>query len=615
MRKCRSAVCVSVAGILLLAACGADNDGGASSSVGNDEGTASAVGGVRKKPHWRSQVGAGGTAGAGGTSAAGSAGSGGLGGAAGSADAGIAGAGGTSTGGAGQGGSAGTDAGASGGAQSGAGGAATGGAAGASSGGSAGTGGQGGSSAAVDSVTVHLAPAPSVSGSQRVNFALPLKPGRLTDSNAIRVLRNGLELPTARRALATHPDGSLRSVQLQVDVDAGTGTDLQLRVGEQATAGTLSLASVASTLSPSDGTQGPRVWALLPAAWMSDSRVAGPQIPRASVAGTALAAWDEKCDYAQYDTDLFLTLQSDGAVWLYDRGTVAYRGYVRSGDMVPLNSAYREASIYFNGIVGTGSNTRIGVPGKSSDLKYHYAQNLAIHYLLTGDERFREAAENIAIRVHDLMGDPGYAGGSDFWTERNAGFALLAYTWAAAVSDDRKALFSSWADQAVDAFVSVQETYPIGYTSTTSRCFAHSAAAHDEPFGYFGCSPWMSAILADGLDAYAWENPGAKASKARTSIVKLGRILAQNGRDGGGKPYYWMGVGTDQDEVDPYDEHWGESAYVVAMAWHYGGRTESALKLAADQLVAGFRTNGELPHMRSFNWQCRSAVGTSWFLY
>src|SRR5262249_27556097 len=159
-----------------------------------------------------------------------------------------------------------------------------------------------------------------------------------------------------------------------------------------------------------------------------------------------------------------------------------------------------------------------------------------------------------------------------------------------------------------------QETYPKGYADTAARCFAHSAEAHDEDFGYFGCSPWMSAILADGLERYAAERGGTQGQAARTSLVKLGRILARSGRDPQGKPYYWMGVGTTRNEVDDYDEHWGESAYVVAMAWHLGGRSDAALRKAADELTAGFGKSGTVPHMRSFNWQCRSAPGAAAFL-
>ena len=123
----------------------------------------------------------------------------------------------------------------------------------------------------------------------------------------------------------------------------------------------------------------------------------------------------------------------------------------------------------------------------------------------------------------------------------------------------------------------------------------------------------MSAILADGLDAYATLRGGTRAAQARASIVKLGRILASQ-RDSRGKPFYWLGVGTAADVVDDYDEHWGEPAYVVALGWHHAGRNDSALETVARGLVAGLAANGGAPHMRSFNWQCRSAVATAFYL-
>ena len=157
------------------------------------------------------------------------------------------------------------------------------------------------------------------------------------------------------------------------------------------------------------------------------------------------------------------------------------------------------------------------------------------------------------------------------------------------VSDDAAAEFRGLADTAVTAYLADQATYPAGYTDQQARCFAHTAEAHGEDYGYWGCSPWMSAILADGLDAYATERGGAQAEAARASLVKLARSVARDGLDPSGKPYYWMGVGNGQDEVDDYDEHWGESAYVVALAWHHAGRNDSALETAARELVAGLR--------------------------
>ena len=301
-----------------------------------------------------------------------------------------------------------------------------------------------------------------------------------------------------------------------------------------------------------------------------------------------------------------------GAVWLYDRGTTHYRGYARGGQLARLATAYRETAIYRAGLTGEGVDTDIPVPDKSGNAMYFYAQNLAIHYMLTGDDRFREAAEDIGEAMSALWSSPGYAGGADFWTERHAGFALLAYVWAAAVSDDQQDVFIALADEAVLAYLELQDA---GYPGAAeeARCFRHHADAHGEPYGYWGCSPWKSAILADSLDAYARQRPGsAEADLAHESLRRLARIVAAEGRDGDGKPFYWMGPGEGQNEPDDYDEHWGESAYVLAIGAALGGGPE--LEQGALELIEGMASFGSAPHMRSFNWQCRSAVATSWFL-
>jgi hypothetical protein len=44
------------------------------------------------------------------------------------------------------------------------------------------------------------------------------------------------------------------------------------------------------------------------------------------------------------------------------------------------------------------------------------------------------------------------------------------------------------------------------------------------------------------------------------------------------------------------------------MAWHHGGRSDASLRTAADELMTGLRERGEAGQVRSFNWQCRSAV-------
>ena len=488
---------------------------------------------------------------------------------------------------------------------------------GASAGGSSSEGGGGGTVTLPESVDVTLVDN-GAGGLTRVSFAVPLQRGQLSDASLVRVQAGGSELARGARGLASYDDGSFRSVQVQVDADPGSTTTLTVSLGEAASQ-TLELVPVEDTLVDPDGEQGPRVWALLPASWLSASGVAGPLGPEADAAGTPLAAWADHCDYAAFDTDQFLSegAATTRAVWLYDRGTVFYRGYARRGDLVPLASAYRESSMYRNLITGDGTSARNGLPqGSESDPKYQYAQNLAIHYLLTGDDRFRESAEDMALGMTELWPSPEYAGGTDSWTERNAGFSLLAYVWGAMVSDDQAATLWAAADEAAAAYIAIQETYPVGYDDPDARCFSHHGDAHDPAEGnpYFGCSPWMSAILADALDGYARARGGAEADAARTSLVKLGRILAREGRDASDNPFYWMGVDTVEDAVDDYLEHIGESAYVIALAWRLDGGGDAQLLDAANVLVDKFAAEGEVGQLRSFNWQCRSAVMTPWLL-
>ncbi len=460
-------------------------------------------------------------------------------------------------------------------------------------------------------LSVQLVPAAGQTGTQVVNFAVPLPPGMATAPD-LRVANGGTALPTYRRGLGSHGDGSLRAIQVQVELAVTGPMTLDLEIGGTG-GGDRAAVDVATTLVVADGTQGPKVWVRLPPAWMAGAGAFGAVVPRAEIAGTPLDAWGGVCDYARWDTAAFLAGQASRDVWLFDRTTAMYRGYAVTGDAAPLASAYREAAIYRAGVTGDGAATRIGVPGAADDLKYHYTQGMALHWLLTGDDRFREAAEDVATRAHGLWADPGYAGGADFWTERHAGFALLAYEWAAMVSDDQAATFRGWGDQAVAAYLALQASWPTSWTDANARCFAHTADAHGESYGYTGCSPWMSAILADALEVHAARADAARAAEVRAGLVRLGRLIARDGRDGDGKPFYWMGLGR-AGEVDDYEEHWGESAYLVAMAWHYGGRSDATLRTAADELVTGLRERGEAGQLRSFNWQCRSAVQTPAYL-
>ena len=74
-----------------------------------------------------------------------------------------------------------------------------------------------------------------------------------------------------------------------------------------------------------------------------------------------------------------------------------------------------------------------------------------------------------------------------------------------------------------------------------------------------------------------------------------------------------MGPGSPSDEIDPYDEHRGESAYIVAVAAHLTDHEDAELEQGLDELLQGFSDHGIAGQLRSFNWQCRAGVMTPWF--
>ncbi len=471
-------------------------------------------------------------------------------------------------------------------------------------------GGAGNDVAPSSEAMVHLVPASGVSGSQHVNVAVPFGRGWLTDATHVRVSQAGKVLPIARRVLAKHSDGSVRSVQLQFDLQVTGESDVAVQVTADVNDASLTMTSVQQLLAVSGQTESPKVWTRLPSEWLAASGVGGPLLAK-SATPSQYVAWDELCDYDKISYDSFVSQSKDSAVWLYDRPTTLYRGYFRHGDQTTLADAYKEVSMYRAGLHGTGTSTTIGLTDKADDLKYYYSQGFALHYLLTGDDRYREAAENIAERATTLYTRTVY-NGSGFWTERNSAFALLAYVWASIVSDDKADRYATLADAVVSGLAETQNKTISGYTDTQARCYSHSADSHGEDYGYDGCSPWMSAIVADGLETYMHERPTAQADVAKTTLIKLGRFFAKY-RDADGKPYYWVASNGSKGEVDPDDEHWGEGAYLVSLAYYYSGKTDTSLAKALGELTTGLQKNGSAPHIRSFNWQCRSAVATSYF--
>ena len=278
-------------------------------------------------------------------------------------------------------------------------------------------------------------------GHEVVNFGLPLSPGFLSDPRNVRVVNAaGQELSAAVRALEPWRiggrEGSIRSLLIQFTSDFSHERTQRIRIvfDQPRRKNESSVVPEAATLVDEDGLKGPRVLAVLPARWLCDSLVVGPQTPAA-----------ESGPYAPYDH--FVEKNFPGSLahldsqvyseWLFDRTTAYYKMYVRTGERKFLEAAYHAAHFVRLHTKMDGPDAGIFTL-KGPDLKYVYPRAMHIHYLLTGDERMREAGKIMAhyciknqnpvyqpssITPSPLGADPER--GRKFWTLRHQGYGLL----------------------------------------------------------------------------------------------------------------------------------------------------------------------------------------------
>ena len=401
------------------------------------------------------------------------------------------------------------------------------------------------------SVNVTLTPPPGVTGSQRVNFAVPLAAGQLTDPNQRARARGRRRAARgAPRARALIPTAAFAACRSRSRPTVERRHDPRRSgIGETPTTAALSLVAVSTTLDPADGTHGPaRVGAPAGGVAVGERRrrPAGPRGRRrghrARRVGRRLRLRTNRHRHA------FLPLAEQ-------QGRLALRSRHRDVPRLRATRRSRRRSsprIARPRSIATASPaparaTRIGVPGavERPQVPLHAEPGDP----LPADRRRSVPRERRGRRdARRRRCGPARAtpAATDFWTERHAGFALLAYEWAR----DRHRRQAAELERARrrrgrrvprDAGDATRRAGPIP-TRAASRT---PPTAHGEGYGTWGCSPWMSAILADGLDAYATETRRRRrATAARAAIVKLGTIIARDGRDSTGKPYYWMGVGS-----------------------------------------------------------------------
>ncbi|RPJ83505.1 MAG: hypothetical protein EHM13_07260 [Acidobacteria bacterium] len=471
-----------------------------------------------------------------------------------------------------------------------------------------------------------------------MSFGFPLPPGRLADAAMVRVLAaDGDEIEASVRPLETWRDGgkegTIRSVLVQFprDFSKQRRQTVTIVLGQRRTKDGNRFVPVAETLLDKDGLKGPRVWATLPAKWLCDSGVAGPQVPAA-----------ESGDYAAYDR--WVEVNFPGSLrylnstefdhWLYDRPAGYYKMYVRTGDLKFLQAAYETAHFVRLHTVADGPLAGIFSVKEEIDLKYVYPRAMHLHYLLTGDERALEAGKLMA-KLWLGGWEPGYepgkrnaSVGDSGWAARYEGYGLLAILHGWEMTGDRA--YWNKARQYADAVYKHQTSPPDGRPADGS----FRTSRQNEQGFRASSSPWMTSILLDGLFHY-WTSTGD--DRVGGMVTRWCDFLDRHGMVPDGSAAYYMirspvsDPGTGESDIGPDMElHNPEVAYMFAMGVYFSKDPErtAAYRKRFDQafrLATALDHHNVLDHralpgretdmsVRSFNWSFQASSQIIYFL-
>lgn len=420
-------------------------------------------------------------------------------------------------------------------------------------------------------------------GLEVVNFGLPLPPGFLSDPRNVQVVNAaGQEVRAAVRALEPWRiggnEGSIRSVQIQFTLDFSRQRIQRIKVRFQPRRKSLSsFVSVEDTLISKTGLDGPKVIALVPAEWLCESWIVGAQTP-ASQSGK-YRAYDHFVERNFPGSLAYLNSQVYSE-WLFDRTTAYYKMFARTGNGKFFEAAYHAAHFVRLHTKMDGPDAGIFTL-KGADLKYVYPRAMHIHYLLTGDERMREAGKIMAEYCYKNQ-DPVYqpssitpsAIGADpergrkFWTLRHQGYGLLGILHGWELTGDRR--YWRKARECVDAYYRHQQNPPDGRPADGSLRQDWSLYDPNEATFKGATSAWMMALLLDPLFHY-WTLTSDR--RIPEIVTKWCDFLDRQGMvPDGSKAYYVINCFTG---LDPKEEpstlgpdmemHNPEMAYTFAL--------------------------------------------------
>ena len=470
-----------------------------------------------------------------------------------------------------------------------------------------------------------------------VAFAVPLPPSLLDDPARVRVLdAGGRELTANVQALEPWRvggrDGALRAVGIQLLLDVVPGARHELRVEfngtRRARPRLASAIPFADTLIEPSGRQGPRVQTRLPAGWLCASGVVGPQV----VARTS-------GPYADYDRFVERSFPEslrylDSEVyhhWLFDRPTAWYTHYVRTGDQRYLDAAGHAAAFMRAHSTLEGPDAGYFTL-KGVDVKYVYPRGMHVHYLLTGDERARDAGRTMA-RFCLTHWDPVYRPGRyvqpplgtdpeadrAFWSPRHQAYGLLGVLHGWELTGER--VYWDKARDYIDALDAHQRQPPDGRPADGS--FRQNWALYDpnESLLEGATSPWMMAILVDAL-YHAWRLTADQ--RIPPMIVRWCDVLDRKGFvPDGSRPYYVMDcLGEHSVDDAPAgqepgtERHSTELAMTFAMGLYFTRDAAQAARFRRrfERVYATALTIDANSPVRAYNWAFQASSRLVYFM-
>ncbi|MGB0134673.1 hypothetical protein, partial [Dokdonella sp.] len=369
------------------------------------------------------------------------------------------------------------------------------------------------------------------SGEIAVTFGIPFAPGQLADAEQLRILdEDGKEVPAhVDVTLRWHSrDDSIRAVRVQLRTTMKSATrQLRFTTHARRTENVDGWPYPEGLIDAANHLRMPAVLATLDAKWLSQSLLAGPQVPLS--AGNAYDTYLK----TQYGWAAPLPA-SDSTAWLFDRPSTLFKLYIRSGDVSHLRSAVESYRFYMSHLKRSGECAGGWEFGraKACDAKYVYVEPALLAVGLTGDDSLY--TPDLIKQMMTLWDKGGWSGiGGAYrspeqnFTERHIGLGLIETVSAFELTGDpadRKRI-----DDRLGWLSEHQDNNPdlLGKDGSWRHSWQrHEGETHDAGTDVRGASPWMSENIIDGL-WHAWlvtadpRIPGM--------ITSFGRYLEEHG--------------------------------------------------------------------------------------